>query len=167
MQEPSSMQITTIGLDLAKSVFQVHGVDAAGQVTVRKKLRRAEMLKFFEGLAPCLVGMEACATAHHWARQLSALGHEVRLMPPSYVKAYVRRQKNDAADAEAICEAVTRPSMRFVPVKSAERQGVLVLHRTRELLVRQRRHAGQRHPRSLRRVRPHRAAGGASGARAH
>jgi transposase len=138
MQEPSTMQITTIGLDLAKSVFQVHGVDAAGQVTVRKKLRRAEMLKFFEGLAPCLVGMEACATAHHWARQLSALGHEVRLMPPSYVKAYVRRQKNDAADAEAICEAVTRPSMRFVPVKSAERQGVLVLHRTRELLVRQR-----------------------------
>ena len=132
------MQITTIGLDLAKSVFQVHGVDAAGQVTVRKKLRRAEMLRFFEGLAPCLVGMEACATAHHWARQLSALGHEVRLMPPSYVKAYVRRQKNDAADAEAICEAVTRPSMRFVPIKSTERQGVLVLHRTRELLVRQR-----------------------------
>ena len=132
------MQITTIGLDLAKSVFQVHGVDAAGQVTVRKKLRRAEMLPFFEAQPPCLIGMEACATAHHWARQLSALGHEVRLMPPSYVKAYVRRQKNDAADAEAICEAVTRPSMRFVPIKSAERQGVLVLHRTRELLVRQR-----------------------------
>ena len=132
------MQTTTIGLDLAKSVFQVHGVDAAGQVTVRKKLRRAEVLRFFDTLTPCVVGMEACATAHHWAREISALGHQVRLMPPSYVKAYVRRQKNDAADAEAICEAVTRPSMRFVPVKSAERQGVLVLHRTRELLVRQR-----------------------------
>ncbi len=132
------MKTTTIGLDLAKSVFQVHGVDAAGQATVRKKLRRAEVLKFFEALAPCLVGMEACATAHYWARQISALGHEVRLMPPSYVKAYLRRQKNDAADAEAICEAVTRPTMRFVPIKSAERQGVLALHRTRELLVRQR-----------------------------
>lgn len=132
------MTTTTIGIDLAKSVFQVHGVDVAGNVVVRKKLRRAEVLKFFEGLAPCLVGMEACATAHHWARKLSEFGHEVRLMPPSYVKAYLRRQKNDAADAEAICEAVTRPSMRFVPVKSAERQGILVLHRTRELLVRQR-----------------------------
>ena len=132
------MQTTTIGLDLAKSVFQVHGVEVAGQVTVRKKLRRAEVLRFFETLTPCLVGMEACATAHHWAREISALGHEVRLMAPSYVKAYVRRQKNDAADAEAICEAVTRPTMRFVPVKSAERQSVLVLHRTRELLVRQR-----------------------------
>lgn len=132
------MQITTIGLDLAKSVFQVHGVDAVGQITVRKKLRRAEVLRFFRALPPCLIGMEACATAHHWAREISALGHQVRLMPPSYVKAYVRRQKNDAADAEAICEAVTRPTMRFVPIKSAERQGVLVLHRTRELLVRQR-----------------------------
>jgi len=132
------MQITTIGLDLAKSVFQVHGVDAGGQITVRKKLRRSEMLPFFEALPPCLIGMEACATAHHWARQLSTMGHQVRLMPPSYVKAYVRRQKNDAADAEAICEAVTRPTMRFVPIKSAERQGVLVLHRARELLVRQR-----------------------------
>lgn len=132
------MQVTTIGLDLAKSVFQVHGVDATGQITVRKKLRRAEVLRFFQALPPCLVGMEACATAHHWARELSALGHQVRLMPPAYVKAYVRRQKNDAADAEAICEAVTRPTMRFVPVKSAERQGVLVLHRARELLVRQR-----------------------------
>jgi transposase len=132
------MQITTIGLDLAKSVFQVHGVDDAGQVIVRRKLRRAEVVKFFQALPPCLIGMEACATAHHWARELSALGHEVRLMPPSYVKAYVRRQKNDAADAEAICEAVTRPTMRFVPIKSADRQGVLVLHRTRELLVRQR-----------------------------
>lgn len=132
------MNATMIGLDLAKSVFQVHGVDAAGQVTVRKKLRRSELLRFFEGLPSCLVGMEACATAHFWAREIAALGHQVRLMPPSYVKAYVRRQKNDAADAEAICEAVTRPTMRFVPVKSAERQSVLVLHRTRELLVRQR-----------------------------
>jgi transposase len=132
------MQITTIGLDLAKSVFQVHGIDAGGQVAVRKKLRRAEVLKFFRGLEPCLVGIEACATAHHWARELGALGHTVRLMSPAYVKAYVRRQKNDAADAEAICEAVQRPTMRFVPVKSAERQSVLVLHRTRELLVRQR-----------------------------
>ena len=132
------MQITTIGLDLAKYVFQVHGVDAVGQVVVKKKLRRSEMLRFFANLSPCLVGVEACATAHHWARELLALGHEVRMMPAAYVKAYVRRQKNDAADAEAICEAVTRPTMRFVPVKSAERQGVLVLHRTRELLVRQR-----------------------------
>ena len=132
------MQITTIGLDLAKSVFQVHGVDVAGKVVIKKKLRRSEVLTFFQGLPSCLVGMEACATAHHWARELSALGHHVRLMPPTYVKAYVRRQKNDAADAEAICEAVTRPTMRFVPVKSAERQAVLVLHRTRELLVRQR-----------------------------
>ncbi len=132
------MKTITIGIDLAKSVFQIHGVDAEGGITVRRKLRRAEVLKFFEALAPCLVGMEACATAHFWAREISALGHDVRLMPPSYVKAYLRRQKNDAADAEAICEAVTRPSMRFVPMKSAERQGVLVLHRTRELLVRQR-----------------------------
>ncbi|MBI1361213.1 MAG: IS110 family transposase [Alphaproteobacteria bacterium] len=132
------MKISTIGIDLAKSVFQVHGVDAAGQVVVRRKLRRAEVLKFFEALPPCRVGMEACATSHFWAREISALGHDVRLMPPSYVKAYLRRQKNDAADAEAICEAVTRPSMRFVPVKSAEQQSVLVLHRTRDLLVRQR-----------------------------
>jgi transposase len=129
---------TTIGLCLAKSVFQVHGVDAGGRHPLKKKLRRAEVLAFFAGLPPCLVGMEACATALHWARELSGLGHEVRLMPPAYVKAYVRRQKNDAADAEAICEAVTRPTMHFVPVKSAERQGVLVLHRSRELLVRQR-----------------------------
>ena len=132
------MNATTIGIDIAKSVFQVHGVDAAGKVTVTKKLRRAEVMRFFEATPPCLVGMEACATAHFWAREISALGHDVRLMPPSYVKAYLRRQKNDAADAEAICEAVTRPTMRFVPIKSAERQGVLVLHRTRELLVRQR-----------------------------
>jgi len=132
------MSIVTIGLDLAKNVFQVHGVDADGGVVLRKKLRRSEVLRFFEALPRCVVGMEACATAHHWARTLSALGHEVRLMPPAYVKAYVRRQKNDAADAQAICEAVTRPTMRFVPIKSAERQSVLVLHRSRDLLVRQR-----------------------------
>jgi transposase len=131
------MQITTIGLDLAKSVFQVHCVLSDGSV-LRKKLRRAQVVPFFEAQPRSLVGMEACATAHHWAREIMSLGHEVRLMPPSYVKAYLRRQKNDAADAEAICEAVSRPTMRFVPVKSAERQGVLVLHRTRELLVRQR-----------------------------
>ena len=132
------MKTTTIGIDLAKSVFQVHGVDAAGQITVRKKLRRAEVLRLFETLPPCLVGMEACATAHHWAREISALGHDVRLMPPSYVKAYVRRQKNDAADAEAICEAVTRPSMRFVPVKSAERQACWCCIGLVSCLVRQR-----------------------------
>jgi transposase len=132
------MPVATIGLDLAKNVFQVHGVDADGQVVLRRKLRRSEVLRFFEALPACLVGMEACATAHHWARALSALGHAVRLMPPAYVKPYVRRQKNDAVDAEAICEAVMRPTMRFVPIKSAERQSVLVLHRSRELLVRQR-----------------------------
>jgi transposase len=132
------MTVATIGLDLAKNVFQVHGVDADGHVVLRRKLRRSEVLPYFEALPACLVGMEACATAHHWARALSALGHAVRLMPPAYVKPYVRRQKNDAADAEAICEAVTRPTMRFVPTKSAERQSVLVLHRSRELLVRQR-----------------------------
>lgn len=132
------MQITTIGLDLAKQVFQVHGVDADGKAVLRKRLRRADVLTFFGGLEPCLVGMEACATAHHWARELAGLGHTVRLMPPAYVKPYVRRQKNDAADAEAICEAVRRPTMRFVPVKSVDQQAVLMLHRTRTLLVRQR-----------------------------
>jgi transposase len=132
------MTITTIGLDLAKSVFQVHCIDSADSVVLRKKLRRSEVVSFFRSLGPCRVGVEACATAHFWARQIGALGHDVRLMPPSYVKAYLRRQKNDAADAEAICEAVSRPSMRFVPVKSAERQAVLLLHRSRELLVRQR-----------------------------
>ena len=129
---------TTIGLDLAKHVFQVHGVDEAGGVVVRKQLRRGQLLMFFAGLPPCLVGMEACATAHYWARELTALGHEIRLMPPQYVKAYVKRNKNDAADAEAICEAVRRPSMRFVPVKTVEQQATLMLHRGRELLVRQR-----------------------------
>lgn len=132
------MQITTIGLDLAKNVFQIHGVDARGQIVVANRLRRGQVIEFFKKLPPCLVGMEACATAHHWARELSAVGHTVRLMPASYVKAYVRRQKNDAADAAAICEAVTRPSMRFVPVKTVNQQAALMLHRTRDLLIRQR-----------------------------
>lgn len=132
------MQITTIGLDLAKNVFQVHGIDATGQVVVQRQLRRSQVIEFFKKFPPCLVGMEACATAHYWARELTKLGHTVRLMPASYVKAYVRRQKNDAADAAAICEAVTRPSMRFVPVKTAEQQAALMLHRSRDLLVRQR-----------------------------
>jgi transposase len=131
-------EITTIGLDLAKSVFQVHGVDETGTVVVVKRLRRNQIIGFFAGLPPCLVGMEVCATAHHWARELAALGHAVRLMPPQYVKAYVKRNKNDAADAAAICEAVKRPSMRFVPVKTIEQQSVLVMHRARDLLIRQR-----------------------------
>src|SRR5664280_1044119 len=132
------MQITTIGLDIAKNVFQVHGIDAAEKVVVRKQLRRGQLIKFFEALAPCLVGMEACATAHYWARELTKLGHEVRLMPAKDVKAYVKRNKNDAADAEAICEAVRRPTMRFVGVKSPEQQGRLMQHRVRDLLMRQR-----------------------------
>ena len=132
------MQVTTIGLDLAKHWFQVHGIDGSGAVAVRRKLRRSEVLSLFQSLPPCLVGMEACATAHYWARELTKLGHRVRLMPPAYVKAYVKRNKNDAADAEAICEAVGRPSMRFVPVKDAEQQSVLMLHRARNLLVWQR-----------------------------
>ena len=132
------MNIATIGLDLAKHWFQVHGVDDRGQTVFRRKLRRGELMAYFQSLPPCLVGMEACATAHYWARELAVLGHEVRLMPPGYVKAYVKRNQNDAADAEAICEAVTRPTMRFVPVKSAEQQAVLMLHRARNLLVRQR-----------------------------
>jgi len=132
------METITIGLDLAKNVFQVHGVDADGAVTVRKTLRRAQVRPFFERLPPCLVGIEACGTSHHWARELISLGHEVRLMPPAYVKAYVKRGKNDAVDAEAICEAVTRPTMRFVAVKSREQQAVLSLHRVRRLLIGQR-----------------------------
>jgi len=132
------MQITTIGLDIAKNVFQVHGIDAAEKAVVRKQLRRGQVLKFFSSLPPCLIGMEACATAHYWARELTKLGHEVRLMPAKDVKAYVKRNKNDAADAEAICEAVRRPTMRFVRVKSAEQQGGLMQHRTRDLLIRQR-----------------------------
>ncbi len=131
-------EVITIGLDLAKNVFQVHGVDGTGQTVIRRQLRRSQVVAFFKKQPPCLVGMEACATSHHWARAITALGHEVRLMPPRYVKAYVKRNKNDAADAEAICEAVTRPSMRFVAIKTVEQQSVLVLHRTRELLVRQR-----------------------------
>ena len=132
------MQITTIGLDIAKNVFQVHGIDATEKVVVRKQLRRSQVLAFFKAVPPCLVGMEACATAHYWARELTKLGHRVRLMPAKDVKAYVKRNKNDAADAEAICEAVRRPTMRFVQVKSAEQQGQLMLHRTRDLLMRQR-----------------------------
>ncbi len=131
-------EVITIGVDVAKNVFQVHGVNAEGAVAVRRQLRRSQLLPFFKTLAPCLVGIEACATSHHWAREIAALGHEVKLMPPRYVKPYVKRSKNDAADAAAICEAVTRPTMRFVAVKSAEPQSVLMLHRTRELLVRQR-----------------------------
>ena len=129
--------ISTIGLDIAKSVFQVHGVDAAGQVVVRRQLKRRHVLAFFQKLPPCLVGIEACASSHYWSRELQALGHTVRLMPPAYVKPYVKRQKNDAADAEAICEAVTRPNMRFVPTKTVEQQSCLVLHRTRHLFIRQ------------------------------
>jgi len=132
------MQITTIGLDIAKNVFQVHGIDSNEKVVVRKQLRRSQVLAFFKTLPPCLVGMEACATAHYWARELTKLGHRVRLMPAKDVKAYVKRNKNDAADAEAICEAVRRPTMRFVPVKSAAQQSQLMLHRTRDLLMRQR-----------------------------
>jgi len=130
--------ITTIGLDLAKSVFQVHAVDAMGSVVMRKRLRRSQVLAFFAEIPPCLIGLEACATAHYWARELIALGHEARLMPPNYVKAYVKRNKHDVADAEAICEAVRRPSMRFVPIKTAEQQSALMMHRARDLLVRQR-----------------------------
>jgi transposase len=129
--------ITTIGLDLAKSVFQVHGVDADGQVVVRRQLKRRFVLAFFERMPPCLVGIEACASSHHWSRELQSLGHKVRLMPPAYVKPYVKRQKNDATDAEAICEAVSRPNMRFVETKTPEQQSCLMLHRTRHLFIRQ------------------------------
>jgi transposase len=132
------MEITTLGIDLAKSVFQLHGVDAEGAVVLQKKLRRGAVLDFLCKLEPCLIGMEACATSHHWAREIAELGHDVRLIPPAYVKPYVKRQKNDTADAEAICEAVSRPNMRFVPVKSEAQQSVLVLHRARDLLMRQR-----------------------------
>ena len=131
-------EITTVGLDLAKSVFQVHAADRGGTPVARKKLRRGQVLVFFAGLPPCLIGLEACASAHHWARELQALGHEVRLIPPQYVKPFVKTNKNDASDAEAICEALIRPTMRFATVKSAEQQSVLMLHRARELLVRQR-----------------------------
>ena len=128
------MNVTTIGLDLAKSVFQVHGIDTRGRAVITKQLRRSKVLEFLANLPPCLVGMEACASAHHWAREI---GHDVRLMPPGYVKPYVKRSKNDRADAEAICEAVQRPSMRFVAVKTEEQQSTLALHRVRETLVAQ------------------------------
>ncbi len=131
-------KITTVGLDLAKSMFQVHAADQKGRPVVRKKLRRGQVLAFFAELSPCLIGMEACASAHYWARELRALGHEVRLIPPQYVRPFVKTNKNNASDAEAICEALMRPTMRFAAVKSAEQQSVLMLHRTRELLVRQR-----------------------------
>jgi len=129
--------ITTVGLDIAKSVFQVHGVDAQGNVVLRRQLKRRYVLPFFQTLPPCLVGIEACATSHYWSRELQALGHKVRLMPPAYVKPYVKRQKKDATDAEAICEAVGRPNMRFVETKTPEQQGCLTIHRTRHLFIRQ------------------------------
>lgn len=132
------MKVTTVGPDLAKNVFQVHGITDEGHVVFNKPLRRAQLLAFFERLDPCLIGMEACSASHHWARELSKIGHEVRLIPPIYVKPYVKRGKSDAVDAEAICEAVTRPTMCFVQVKSVEQQAMLSLHRTRELVVRQR-----------------------------
>ena len=132
------MSVTTIGIDLAKSVFRIHGADAAGRPVLRRRLRRQELLVFLDRPPPCLIGMEACSSAHHWARDLVAPGHEVRLIPPRYAKPYVKRNKTDAADAEAICEAVTRPTMRFVPIKTKEGQGLLALHRARSLLVRQR-----------------------------
>jgi transposase len=131
-------KISTVGLDLAKSVFQVHAVVADGEVLVRRSLRRSQVLAFFRRLAPCRVGMEACGSAHYWARAIAALGHSVKMMPPAYLKPYVKRNKTDAADAEAICEAVTRPTMRFVPIKSAEQQAAGMVLKTRELLVRQR-----------------------------
>lgn len=131
-------EVSIVGLDLAKRVFQVHGVDAQGRVTAQKRLSRSEVVDWFGKLTPCLVGMEACATSHYWARELTKLGHQVRLIPPAYVKPYVRRQKNDRADAAAICEAVGRPSMRFAPMKTIEQQAVQMLHRSRELLIRQR-----------------------------
>src|SRR5277367_6543152 len=131
-------EVSTIGLDIAKSVFQIHGVDVDGAVVIRRRVSRAKVSEFFAALPPCLIGIEACPTAHHWSRKLQAFGHTVRLMPPNYVKAYLKRSKNDANDAAAICEAVTRPSMRFVPTKSEQQQSGLMLHRSRQLLVRQR-----------------------------
>src|ERR1700745_1335115 len=136
-EEPNMQAVTTIGLDIAKSVFQVHGIDAAGNVVVCRQLKRRYVLIFFQKLPPCLVGIEACASSHHWSRELQALGHTVRLMPPAYVKPYVKRHKNDATDAEAICEAVTRPNMRFVATKTPAQQSCLTLARTRHLFIRQ------------------------------
>lgn len=132
------MHVTTVGLDLAKNVFQVHGISDNGEVAFNRALRRAQVLSFFKRLEPCLVGIEACGTCHHWARELIKLGHNVKLIPPVYVKPYVKRGKSDAADAEAICEAVTRPTMRFVEIKTPDQQAILAVHRTRDLIVRQR-----------------------------
>ncbi|MDO8413061.1 MAG: IS110 family transposase, partial [Gallionellaceae bacterium] len=132
------MKITTIGIDLAKEVFQIHGIDTHGQAVLRKPLRRSEMAKFFANLEPCLIGMEACGSAHHWARKLSEFGHTVKLMAPQFVKPYVKTNKNDAADAEAICEAVSRPNMRFVPIKNVEQQAILSVHRARQGFVKAR-----------------------------
>ena len=152
------MQISTVGIDLAKRVFQIHGVDRDGNVVLRKQLRRAQVLSFFAKLPPCLVGMEACGTSHHWAREIGVLGHEVRLMPPQYVKPYVKRNKHDPADAEACCEAVGRASMRFVPVKTEAQQAVLIMHRARHLLG-PAAHSRERAAGSPGRVRDRRAAG--------
>lgn len=132
------MKLTTVGIDLAKSVFQIHGVDEHGKVVLRKQLKRSQVTAFFANLPACLIGMEACGSAHHWARELERLGHTVRLMAPQFVKPYVKTNKNDAADAEAICEAVARPNMRFVPVKNLEQQAVLSLHRVRQGFVKAR-----------------------------
>ena len=132
------MQVTTVGLDLAKTIFHVHGVTEDGEVAFNRPLRRAQVLSFFDRLPPCLVGLEACASGHYWARELSKLGHHVQLMPPVYVKPYVKRGKSDAVDAAAICEAVTRPTMRFVEIKSEDQQAFLSLHRARDFVVRQR-----------------------------
>ncbi|TIN27187.1 MAG: IS110 family transposase, partial [Mesorhizobium sp.] len=137
-RRPSVMQVIRFGIDLAKNVFQVHGVDATERVVVQRQLRRAQVVKFFAAQPPALIGMEACGSAHHWGRTLSALGHQVKLMPPTYVKPYVKRNKNDARDAQACCEAVSRPDMRFVPIKTVEQQYARALHRARDLLVRQR-----------------------------
>ncbi len=132
------MKVTTIGIDLAKSVFQVHGVDERGKVALRKQLKRKDVVNFFVNLQPCLIGMEACGSAHYWARKLTQLGHTVRLMAPQFVKPYVKTNKSDRNDAEAICEAVGRANMRFVPVKTAEQQAVLSLHRARQGFVKTR-----------------------------
>ncbi len=132
------MQVTTVGIDLAKHVFQVHGITKDGEVVFNRAIRRAQLMQFFTNLEPCLIGMEACATSHYWAREIAALGHDVRLIPPAYVKPYVKRRKSDAVDAAAICEAVTRPTMRFVEVKTPEQQAILAVHRTRDLIIRQR-----------------------------
>lgn len=135
---PDLSSVTVVGLDLAKHVFQLHCIDAGGRVLVARSLRRAQLLPFFASLAPCRVGLEACGSAHHWGRELIALGHDVKMIPPAYVKPYVKRQKNDAADAAAICEAVTRPSMRFVAVRTIDNQAALMAHKVREMLVSQR-----------------------------